>query len=223
MRSTAPLHISRLGLEDAKVALAAGQRGRDAFERLYRLAARDLLLTKEPGLLHGPALLGGVYAAPMAMVRFLELTLRIPPMTVTRIDRPGTVRFTSGPPAPWVTATFAARDLSLRGGKTSLTIELDGSKDPGEYYAIVAVPSNLAITQTEDILADYKGNLLYGQQSTGAAKAQLMAVPFRGNRRMSLWLEALHSGASPGVVAIRHVARPDEETVIALPAVTVRP
>jgi hypothetical protein len=213
---------AQLLLEEAKIALAAGLKGRAAFERLYRLAARDLLLTREPGLLQGPALLGGVYSAPMAMVRFLELTLLAPPGPITRIDRPGTVRFTSGPPAPWVKATLADTELPLEGGKTSLVVELDASKDPSEYYALVAVPSNLAITQSEDILADYKGNLLYGQQTSGASKAQLMAIPFRGSRRVTLALEALHAGASPGLVAIRHVERPDEETVFALPEVRVR-
>jgi hypothetical protein len=214
---------AQLLLEEAKVALAAGPRGRGAFERLYRLAARDLFLTREPGLLQGPALLGGVYSAPMAMVRFLELTLLAPPGPVTRIDRPGVVRFTSGPPAPWVKAVLADADLPLQGGKTQLVVELDASKDPAEHYAIVAAPSNLAITQTEDILADYKGNLLYGQQASGASKPQLMAVPFRGSRRMTLALEALQVGTSPGLVAIRHVERPDEETVFALPEVRVHP
>lgn len=214
---------AQLLLEEAKVALAAGPRGRGAFERLYRLAARDLFLTREPGLLQGPALLGGVYSAPMAMVRFLELTLLAPPGPITRIDRPGVVRFTSGPPAPWVKAVLADADLPLQGGKTQLVVELDASKDPAEHYAIVAAPSNLAITQTEDILADYKGNLLYGQQASGASKPQLMAVPFRGSRRMTLALEALQVGTSPGLVAIRHVERPDEETVFALPEVRVHP
>jgi hypothetical protein len=208
-------------LEEAKVALATGPKGRTAFERLYRIAARDLFLTKEPGLLQGPALLGGVYSAPMALVRFLELTLLVPPGPVTRIDRSGVVRFTSGPPSPWVKAALAATDLPLQGGKTQLVVELDPSKDPAEYYAIVAAPSNLAITQTDDILADYKGNLVYGQQATGASKSQLMAVPFRGSRRMSLALEAVHPGASPGLVAIRHVERPDDETVFSLPEVRV--
>jgi hypothetical protein len=212
---------AQLLLEEAKVALAAGPKGRAAFERLYRLAARDLLLTQEPGLLQGPALLGGVYSAPMAMVRFLELTLLVPPGPITRVDRPGTVRFTSGPPSPWVKASIADADLPLEGGKTSLVVELDATKDPAEYYAIVAVPSTLALTQTDDILADYKGNRIYGQQTNGASKAQLLAVPFRGSRRMTLTLEALTRGASPGLVAIRHVERPDDETVVALPEVRV--
>ena len=40
---------------------------------------------------------------------------------------------------------------------------------------------------------------------------------------MTLWLEALQPGASPGVVAIRHIERPDEETVVTLPEVRVHP
>src|SRR5262249_8053815 len=34
------------------------------FAKLYRKAARRLILSQEPGLLQGPALLGGVYSTP---------------------------------------------------------------------------------------------------------------------------------------------------------------
>ena len=212
-----------LFLEQAKAALAAGPRGQVAFERLYQAAARDLFLTKEPGLLQGPSLLGGVYSSPMAMVRFLELTIRIPTMPITRIDRRGVVNFLSAAPASWVKARVGESTLSLFGGKTELVVELDPSKNPAEYYAIIAVPSNLGVTQTEDLLADYKGRLIHGQQANGGTKAQLLTIPFRGNRRLSLLLEAVAPGVSPGFVAVRHLARPDEQTVVALPAVTVNP
>jgi hypothetical protein len=169
-----------------------------------------------------PALLGGVYSAPMAMVRFLELTLLLPATPITRIDRPGIVRFSSDSQASWGTARVSESEIPMAGGKATLVVELDPSKDPSEYYAIVAVPSTLGIAQTEDILADYKGNLIHGQQAGGASKPQLMAIPFRGLSRLSLLLEAVQPGTSPGVVAVRHIERPDEEAIVAIPEVRVR-
>jgi hypothetical protein len=213
---------TQLLLEQAKAALAAGPRGKEAFRRLYETAARDLLLTQEPGILQGPDLIGGVYSAPMAMVRFLEVTLRLPAKPITRIDRPGLVRFSSDSQASWVTARVSESEIPMAGGKATLVVELDPSKDPSDYYAIVAVPSTLGIAQTEDILADYKGNLLHGQQAGGASKPQLMAIPFRGLSRLSLLLEAVQPGTSPGVVAVRHIERPDEEVIVAIPEVRVR-
>ena len=194
-----------------------------AFQKLYRTAARDLLLTQEPGLLQGPALLGGVYSAPMAMVRFLELTLKVPPGKLTRLDRVGEVQMTAGPQAPWLRAELGERTLPLHGGRTELVVELGPGQDPAEWYAVVAVPSTVAVQQTEDVLSDYKGQLIYGQQATGAAKMQLLAVPFRGQRRLSLWLEAVVPGQSVGYVVARHVQRPDESAVVQLPEVRVVP
>jgi hypothetical protein len=213
---------TQLLLEQAKAALAAGPRGKQAFRRLYETAARDLLLTQDPGILQGPSLLGGVYSAPMAMVRFLELTLLLPATPITRIDRPGIVRFSSDSQANWVTARVSESEIPMAGGKATLVVELDPSKDPSDYYAIVAVPSTLGIAQTEDILADYRGNLIYGQQAGGASKPQLMAIPFRGLSRLSLLLEAVQPGTSPGFVAVRHIERPDEEAIVAIPEVRVR-
>ena len=107
--------------------------------------------------------------------------------------------------------------------RTELVVELGPGQDPAEWYAVVAVPSTVAVQQTEDVLSDYKGQLIYGQQATGAAKMQLLAVPFRGQRRLSLWLEAVAPGQSVGYVVARHVQRPDESAVVQLPEVRVVP
>jgi hypothetical protein len=210
-------------LEQASVALSAGAKGKAAFDKLYRTAARDLLLTQEPGLLQGPALLGGVYSAPMAMVRLLELTLRMPPQPITRLDSQGELELTSGPSVPWLRAELRDRTLPLQGGRTELVVELGPEQDPAEWYAVVAVPSTVAVQQTEDVLADYKGQLLYGQQAAGAAKVQLLTVPFRGQRKMCLWLEAVAPGESAGYVVARHVQRPDERAMVRLPELKVVP
>lgn len=59
----------------AKAALAAGEKGRAAFDTLFGTVARGMILAQEPGMLQGPAMLGGVYSQPMALPRFLELLL----------------------------------------------------------------------------------------------------------------------------------------------------
>lgn len=59
----------------AKVAFQAGDRGKPAFDKLFGVVARGFILAQEPGMLQGPALLGGVYSQPMALPRFVELLL----------------------------------------------------------------------------------------------------------------------------------------------------
>lgn len=238
----------------AKAAWLAGPKGRAAFDKLYQTVARGLILSQEPGMVQGPALLGGVYSQPMALVRFLELMmlagerkasggamtvagqkvpfgeaftakvaarLTIPEGAVVRIDRPGQVSMREGPRASWLTATLGDRDLAVA-GRTELTIELGAGKDPLEYYALVAVPTTTAVRQTEDILSDYKGQLIHGQQGTGGAKMQVLAVPFRGSRVVKLWLEGLLPGTSPGYVVVRHLEKPEDGAVLPLPEVRVR-
>ncbi len=61
----------------AKAALAAGDKGRAAFDTLFASVARGMILAQEPGMLQGPAMLGGVYSQPMALPRFLELLLML--------------------------------------------------------------------------------------------------------------------------------------------------
>jgi hypothetical protein len=248
----------QLLMESAKAAWLAGPKGREAFDRLYATIARGLVLAQEPGVVQGPALLGGVYSAPMAVVRFLELTmmaaerkataagaafktsstrtalqfgqritaesagtLDLPDGAIARIDRRSQVSLTEGKAAPWLSADVKDHDLQVA-GTTELVIELAASKDPLEYYALVAVPTTTAIRQTEDALSDYKGQLIYGQQGTGGGKMQVIAVPFRGARRMSLWLEGLLPGASPGFVLVRHLQKPDETALVRLAEVRVR-
>lgn len=59
----------------AKAAWAAGDKGRAAFDTLFATIARGMILSQEPGMIQGPAMLGGVYSQPMALPRFLELLL----------------------------------------------------------------------------------------------------------------------------------------------------
>lgn len=59
----------------AKAALLAGDKGRAALDALFGTVARGMILAQEPGMLQGPAMLGGVYSQPMALPRFLELLL----------------------------------------------------------------------------------------------------------------------------------------------------
>jgi hypothetical protein len=72
---TARLHAM---LQAARAALLAGPQGRATYERFYQAASRGLVLSQEPGLLQGPAVLGGVYSGPSLLVEWLELTLDAP-------------------------------------------------------------------------------------------------------------------------------------------------
>ncbi len=217
------------------------------FSDLFPQLARGMILAQEPGMVQGPATLGGVYSTPMAMVRFLELlvamardgkpasgfdrfekpiagptSLRIPDGAVVRIDKPGVVPLmeTSGRASSFGKVELSAVELPIA-GESALTITLDPSRNPLEYYAIVAVPSTTAVKQTEDILSDYKGQLIYGQQAMGGQKMQLLAVPFRGSRTLRLLLEGAIPGSSPGFVAIRHIENGEEHAAMAVPAVAV--
>lgn len=74
--------FSRVGrlqwlVAQAKAALAAGPKGQVAFDKLFDIVARGFVLSQEPGMLQGPALLGGVYSQPMALPRFVELLLQM--------------------------------------------------------------------------------------------------------------------------------------------------
>jgi hypothetical protein len=224
------------------------------FGDLYGKIARGMILAQEPGMVQGPAMLGGVYSTPMAMVRFLELLLMMTPKNpaasgavtvngkpgafetsikgsativapagaVVRVDHAGVVNMLQSVRGETVgKASISAATTSV-GGELGLTVELDKARDPLEYYAIIAVPSTLSIKQTEDILSDYRGVLIYGQQGQGSQQMQLMAVPFRGSRTIKLLLEGAYKGTSAGVVAIRHVEDSTEVFSVPVPAVTVR-
>ncbi len=242
----------------AKAAWAAGEAGKPTFDKLFAVIARGMVLSQEPGMLQGPALLGGVYSQPAALPRFIDLLLMmgarpaeqgtvklnmggktvvvklgevvaisqaadlaLPRGGMARIDRPGTVDLRAASEKRFAKVAVEHAELAV-GQQSQLRIELDADKDPLEYYALVAVPATVAIRQTEDALSDYKGQLIYGQQSMGSAKMQIIAVPFRGSRTMTLWIEGLTGGHAPGVVAIRHVHDPAEWCSVTIPEITVR-
>jgi hypothetical protein len=226
---------------------------RQKFAQLYRQITRGMILTQEPGLIQGPALLGGVYSTPMAMVKFLELQLlmqtgagkqtarldgrvvpfgervtgggklTLPEGAIARIDERRRLSWDTadglgvGEPASVRLSAVHARI----GDELGMEINLSGDLDPAEYYAIIAVPSTVAVKQTEDILSDYRGQLIYGQQVTGGTRMQLLAVPFRGARSMKLLLEGAYAGHSPGKVIIRHIEKAGAAAVRPLPDVTV--
>jgi len=259
--------------EAAKAAFLAGPRGRQAFARLFKVVAQGMIATQEPGMIQGPALLGGVYSTPMAMVRFLELmlltgagkcapgsirlkdkegsrtfsfgariaprgdgTLLVPAGAIVRVDRPGRITL-AGPAEAAGPAAFAqcgagadktAAKLSVSKGSLTvgeeavLHVALGSQQDPLEYAAIIALPTTVSAKQTEDILSDYRGSLIYGQRSAGATKIQFLAVPFRGSRDMQILLEGLYPGSSDAVVAIRLMSNPADTCLMVGARVTVR-
>jgi hypothetical protein len=148
------------------------------------------------------------------------VTLRAPAGSIVRVDRTDRISLAAGRTATSDTAAFSKNEIRV-GGESLLTIRLGEGRDPLEYYAIVAVPTTTAVKQTADILSDYKGGLLYGQQAAGGAKMQLLAVPFRGAREMKLVVEGLVPGRSPGLVAVRHLTNPGDVTTLRLRDVIV--
>jgi hypothetical protein len=227
---------------------------RVSFDPLFARIARGMILAQDPGMIQGPATLGGVYSSPMAMTRFLELLLTMgsqpaaagspmvkgkavafgeaikggagvgvtaPAGAVVRLDRPGTVPMTASEQSREMGEVELAPASISVSGEAVLTVRLEEGRDPLEYYALIAVPSNAAIKQTEDILSDYKGQLIYGQQAAGGTKMQLLAVPFRGSRTVRLLLEGAWAGSSPGSVAVRHMENPFELGVMKVPVLTV--
>lgn len=242
----------------AKAAWAAGEKGKPTFDKLFGVIARGMILAQEPGMLQGPAMLGGVYSQPAALPRFIDLLLlmgarppeqgtvklnmggktvavkmgevlavsqladlALPRGAMARIDRPGVVDLRAASEKRFAKVTVEHASLAV-GEQSELHVVLDNDKDPLEYYALIAVPATVAIRQTQDALSDYKGQLIYGQQSLGSAKMQIIAVPFRGSRTLTLWIEGLTGGHAPGVVAIRHVHDPAEWCSLTIPEITVR-
>ena len=245
-------------MESAKAAWLAGPRGREEFNRLFAAVARGMIVTQEPGMIQGPALLGGVYSTPMAMVRFFELVLltggsktpagavsvvdqagtrafkfgeriksrgagalKVPAGAVVRLDRPGRVSLVEPGAVQFARAAVSRPSIRVA-QETVLQIQLDQARDPLEYYAVIAVPSTTSVKQTEDILSDYKGQLIYGQQGTGGAKMQFLAVPFRGARDMRLLLEGLYPGTADAVIAIRHMSNPADVCTLRVKDVAVQ-
>ncbi len=219
-----------------ELAMAFYQKGDKAqFAKLYRQVSRNMILLQEPGLIQGPALLGGVYSTPMALVRFIELqlligasqpvqtglrkqdgsplgfeetvvgptTIEVPAGAIARVDRAQLLRMTKTT-QPFAKVSVSRAEAKV-GEELAMTVELDADRDPLEYYALIAVPSTTSVKQTEDILSDYRGQLIYGQQGQGGTQMQLLTVPFRGKRSLRLLLEGAYKGQSPGLVMIRHI------------------
>ena len=227
-------------------------KGDKNFYPLFNKIARGLILTQEPGMIQGPALLGGVYSAPQTIVKFLDLLVTMAKdkkiktkadieiqkgghnEKITVEDKPAlfdtkdgdikitapefvTIRFDEEKQiniyeylskTPFFSISADTHTLKM-GQEGTIQITLDKDKDPAEYYAIIAVPSTLFVRQTEDLLSDYKGQLLYGQKVAGGEKIQLLTVPFRGSRVMTLNTEASQIGESDGYVLVRHISNPD--------------
>jgi len=252
-------------IQNAKALWLAGEKERAAFDPLFSRIAKGAIASQEPGMIQGPALLGGVYSSPQTMVRFLELLLLMSenekpgaPIAVTLVkagkkeilslkDKPITVNAGNqalslqAPPYTVIridqTRALHLRDYTTRKAffkvqpeKTALAvaeesrllIELDKDKDPFEYYAIIALPSTVSLRQTEDLLTDYKGQILYGQKASGGTKIQLITVPFRGARRMVLSLEGAVKGTSRGYVLVRHMNNADDLATVEIPDIVVR-
>jgi hypothetical protein len=144
----------------------------------------------------------------------------VPPGAVVRLDRKSVVRMV---PTPTAFARVSVSKSSVQvGEELSLNVELDPSRDPLEYYAVVAVPTTTSVKQTEDILSDYRGQLIYGQQGQGGTQMQILTVPFRGSRSLRLLLEGAYRGSSAGLVVIRHIESRDLSSGVAIPEVSAR-
>ena len=227
-------------------------KGDKNFYPLFNQIAKGLILTQEPGMIQGPALMGGVYSSPQTVVKFLdllvtmakdnkiknqanieliddktnekilvgpapgileprdkEIKINAPEYVTIRVDEQKVINiYEYLSKTPFFKTTIDKKAFKV-GQEGTLTIQLDKDKDPAEYYAIIAVPSVLSIRQTEDLLSDYKGQLLYGQRASGGTKIQFITVPFRGSGRMVLNLEATQKGESDGYVLVRHISNPD--------------
>jgi len=237
-----------------------------SFGPLFRTIARGMILTGEPGLIQGPAMLGGVYGAPQTVVKFLDLLVT---MAKDSAGKPAgeVVIETSGKPAetlklggkpvqfstesgevgvkmpqnaivliedkrPMLMSEYLTREGFFKvshdagsitvGEERTIMIELDKSRDPIDYYAVIALPSVVSLRQTDDILADYRGQLLYGQKSSGGERIQFLTVPFRGLRTMKLTIEGALPGKSHGFVMVRHQANPAVVQTIEIPSVSCR-
>ena len=236
------------------------------FAPLFAVVARGLINTSEPGLIQGPALLGGVYSSPQTAVKFIELLIlmagekkirtdaaveviknggiketiqlsdspltfeapdggliiNVPELSALRSDETAEVDlFGHLEKSTFFKAEFD-RDMMNIGDEGKLTIQLEKGKDPSEYYAIIAVPSTLSIRQTDDLLSDYKGQLLYGQKSSGGAGMQLLTAPFRGSSTMTLHVEGARKGESVGFVTVRHIFNPEVIATVKTAKVTVK-
>ena len=237
------------------VAQGLYKKDRKEFFEVFNRIAKGMIATQEPGLLQGPALLGGVYSAPQTLVKFVELlvelakdkriafsgqvevekdgkverfvvldapviieaqehdmTIRAPEFVTVRADFTREVSvYDYLDRKPFFQVKLGKKNLVV-GDETDIVIDLQKEKDPTEYYAVILLPSNLSARQTEDLLADYRGSLLYGQKSEGGERIQMLQVPFRGSSRLVIHAEATMKGTSKGYIFVRHI---NSEEVIA--------
>jgi hypothetical protein len=231
-----------------------------AFAGVFNKIAKGVILTQEPGIIKGPALLGGVYSSPASISNFIDLLLlmakdntfakthvlidgkdtmlgtepvtgfgvqkpsvvKADKFTVLRIDDEKSINLYDYTSRPQLATASVDKPALAIGGRANMTITLDAALDPSEYYAIIASPSVVFVKQTEDLLSDYKGQLIYGQRSTGAEKIQLLAVPFRGKAQMIIEVEASQKGASEGFVLVRHMSNPDMISTAIIPKIEVK-
>jgi hypothetical protein len=235
------------------------------FFKLFNEVSKGLINTNEPGLIQGPAMLGGVYSAPQTFVKYIELliemakldkitkeaaveiiingksekvivsdepyiiecagadiTVKMPAFAALRWDREHEINIYDHLEKPSFFKLTSDKNSYQIGGEGTMTAVLDDSCDAGEYYALIAAPSNLSIRQSEDILSDYRGQILYGQKSSGAVKMQFITVPFRGSKTLSVSLEGAVKGESEGFVCVRHISNPEKIVTLKTEKMTVK-
>lgn len=235
------------------------------FFPLFSRISQGMINTQEPGMIKGPALLGGVYEAPQTFLKFIDLlvlmarkgdvknkqnikvtvdnstdnieieskpavfdlngekaTIKAPKYCVIRIDNKKNLSLMDYlKNKPFFTAKMS-KDSLKPGDEADFVVELAKDRNPEDYYAIIAVPSMMSIRQTEDLLSDYKGSLLYGQRNLGGQQINAITVPFRGSRRIVLNLEAIYKGEGPGFVLVRHMSNPEDIKAINTAIVKVK-
>ncbi len=235
------------------------------FFKLFNEVSKGLINTNEPGLIQGPAMLGGVYSAPQTFVKYIELliemakldkitkeaaveiiingksekiivsdepyiidgagsdiTVKMPAFAALRYDREHEINIYDHLEKPSFFKLTSDKNSYQIGDEGTLTAVLDDGCDAGEYYALIAAPSNLSIRQSEDILSDYRGQVLYGQKSSGAVKMQFITVPFRGSKTLTVSLEGAVKGESEGFVCVRHISNPEKIVTLKTEKMTVK-
>lgn len=235
------------------------------FFKLFNEVSRGLINTNEPGLIQGPAMLGGVYSAPQTFVKYIDLlvemarqkriskeaaveitingktekiivsdtpyiikaegadvTVKMPEFAAVRVDREHEINiYDHLEKTPFFKLASDKSSYAI-GEEGQLTVTLDDKLDASEYYALIAAPSNLTIRQSEDILSDYRGQVLYGQKASGAVKMQFVAVPFRGSKNLVVSVEGAFQGESEGFVCVRHISNPEKIVTLKTDKITVK-
>lgn len=139
-----------------------------------------------------------------------ELTVKLPAYAMLREDYSRDINvYDYMEQKPFFAVDVKDKELKVS-HDTKMTVTLDKDKDPVNYYAVIVVPSVTSIKQTEDILSDYKGNVIYGQKSSSGVKMQIIEAPFKGKRDMTIELETVFAGESEGFVLVRNLGNPDE-------------